>query len=76
MVIAADGRKREHRFHRVLIRSFAKLHYAQAQAAIDGNPDDTTSPLLALVKRDAPGRCQQGQPPGAAPQPKDETGPI
>ena len=49
MVIAADGRKREHRFHRVLIRSFAKLHYAQAQAAIDGNPDDTTSPLLALV---------------------------
>ncbi len=49
MVIAADGRKREHRFHRVLIRSFAKLHYAQAQAAIDGNPDDTTEPLLALV---------------------------
>jgi ribonuclease R len=49
MVIAADGRKREHRFHRVLIRSFAKLHYAQAQAAIDGHPDDTTSPLVALV---------------------------
>ena len=49
MVIGADGRKREHRFHRVLIRSFAKLHYAQAQAAIDGHPDDTTEPLLALV---------------------------
>src|SRR5208283_4630571 len=49
MVIGADGRKREHRFHRVLIRSFAKLHYAQVQAAIDGNPDDTTEPLLALV---------------------------
>jgi ribonuclease R len=49
MVIGADGRKREHRFHRVLMRSFAKLHYAQAQAAIDGNPDDTTEPLLALV---------------------------
>src|SRR6266851_2513262 len=28
MVIAKDGRKREHRFHRVLMRSFAKLHYA------------------------------------------------
>jgi len=49
MVIGADGRKREHRFHRVLIRSFAKLHYAQAQAAIDGQPDDTTEPLLGLV---------------------------
>ncbi len=49
MVIGADGRKREHRFHRVLIRSLAKLHYAQAQAAIDGNPDDATSPLLPLV---------------------------
>ena len=49
MVIGADGRKREHRFHRVLIRSFAKLHYAQVQAAFDGRPDDTTEPLLALV---------------------------
>ncbi len=49
MVIGADGRKREHRFHRVLMRSFAKLHYAQVQAACDGHPDDTTEPLLALV---------------------------
>jgi ribonuclease R len=49
MVISADGRKREHRFHRVLMRSFAKLHYAQVQAAIDGQPDDTTAPLMALV---------------------------
>jgi ribonuclease R len=49
MVIGADGRKREHRFHRVLMRSFAKLHYAQVQAAIDGNPDGVTGPLMALV---------------------------
>jgi ribonuclease R len=49
MVIGADGRKREHRFHRVLIRSFAKLHYAQVQAAADGQPDETTEPLLDLV---------------------------
>jgi ribonuclease R len=49
MVVGADGRKREHRFHRVLIRSLAKLHYAQAQAAIDGRPDDQTEPLLPLV---------------------------
>ena len=46
MVIAADGRKRSHSFHRVLMRSAAKLSYAQAQAAIDGRPDDTTGPLL------------------------------
>ncbi len=49
MVVGADGRKREHRFHRVLIRSFAKLHYAQVQAAADGRPDDTAAPLLDLV---------------------------
>ena len=46
MVIGADGRKHSHRFHRILMRSAAKLHYAQAQAAIDGQPDDTTRPLL------------------------------
>ena len=36
MVIGADGRKRSHAFHRILMRSAAKLTYAQAQAAIDG----------------------------------------
>jgi ribonuclease R len=46
LVIGADGRKRSHTFHRVLMRSAAKLHYAQAQAAIDGRPDDVTGPLL------------------------------
>lgn len=46
MVIGSDGRKRSHSFHRILMRSAAKLHYAQAQAAIDGRPDDTTGPLL------------------------------
>ena len=49
MTIGADGRKREHRFHRVLIRSLAKLHYAQVQAAIEERPDDVTTPLLDLV---------------------------
>jgi ribonuclease R len=49
MVIGADGRKRSHTFHRVLMRSFARLNYAQAQAAIDGHPDDVTEPLLGLV---------------------------
>jgi ribonuclease R len=46
MVIGNDGRKRSHTFHRVLMRSAAKLNYAQAQAAIDGRSDDTTGPLL------------------------------
>jgi ribonuclease R len=46
MIIGADGRKRSHSFHRILMRSAAKLSYAQAQAAIDGRPDDITGPLL------------------------------
>jgi ribonuclease R len=46
MVIGNDGRKRSHSFHRILMRSAAKLNYAQAQAAIDGRPDDTTGALL------------------------------
>ena len=45
MVIGADGRKTSHTFHRVMMRSAAKLAYQQAQAAIDGRPDDTTGPL-------------------------------
>jgi len=49
MVIGPDGRKRSHSFHRVLMRSAAKLHYAQAQAAIDGRPDDMTGPLLEPI---------------------------
>ena len=49
MVIGADGRKRSHRFHRIMMRSAAKLSYEQAQAAIDGRPDATTAPLLETV---------------------------
>lgn len=51
MVIAADGHKLSHTFHRVIMRSAAKLSYAQAQAAIDGAPDDVTEPLLETVLR-------------------------
>jgi ribonuclease R len=49
MVIGPDGRKKSHTFHRILMRSAAKLNYAQAQAAIDGLPDDTTGPLLEPI---------------------------
>ena len=49
IVIDADGRKKRHSFHRVLMRSQAKLSYTQAQTAIDGHPDDVTGSLLAPV---------------------------
>ncbi|NDB66959.1 MAG: ribonuclease R, partial [Methylocystaceae bacterium] len=49
MRINAHGKKLDHRFHRILMRSQAKLSYSQAQAAIDGAPDDITSPLLENV---------------------------
>ena len=49
MVLGADGRKRSHAFHRIMMRSAAKLSYEQAQAAIDGRPDETTEPLLDTV---------------------------
>jgi ribonuclease R len=51
MVFDAHGRKLSHRFVRGLMRSAAKLSYEQAQAAIDGLPDDVTGPLLEPVLR-------------------------
>ncbi|MBN9347622.1 MAG: ribonuclease R [Devosia sp.] len=49
MVIDAEGRKKSHSFHRIVFRSAAKLSYQQAQAAIDGRPDDKTAPLLGPI---------------------------
>jgi ribonuclease R len=49
MVFDSQGRKKSHRFVRGLMRSAAKLSYEQAQAAIDGRPDDKTGPLLETV---------------------------
>ncbi len=51
MVLAEDGTKLSHRFTRGLMQSRASLSYEQAQAAIDGQPDDTTAPLLDSVLR-------------------------
>ena len=51
MVFDKTGRKRSHTFHRVLFRSAAKLSYQQAQAAIDGKPDDKTGPILDTILR-------------------------
>jgi ribonuclease R len=49
MVIGADGRKRSHTFHRVMIRSAARLHYEQAQLAVSGRTDEITEPIAERI---------------------------
>ncbi len=49
MVFNAAGKKLSHTFVRGLMRSAAKLSYEQAQAAIDGQPDDKTGPILETL---------------------------
>ncbi len=49
MVIGADGRKRSHTFHRIMMRSAAKLSYEQTQLAVGGRTDEDTGPLLTPV---------------------------
>lgn len=49
MVFSAEGRKASHTFHRIMMKSAAKLSYQQAQAAIDGKTDDKTGPLLEPI---------------------------
>ncbi|HKJ73354.1 MAG TPA: ribonuclease R [Alphaproteobacteria bacterium] len=44
-----DGNRKRHKFLRGVMRSAANLNYEQAQAAIDGRPDDMTGPLLEPV---------------------------
>jgi len=50
MVFGADGRKRSHSFHRVLMRSAANLSYTETQEAIDRGEDpigdDIGTPVL------------------------------
>jgi len=46
MVFDKEGVKRSHKFARGLMRSAAKLSYEAAQAAIDGEPNEKTGPLL------------------------------
>jgi len=49
MTFGADGRMKSHRFERALMRSAAKLSYAEVQQALDGNPNDKTGPLLKPI---------------------------
>ena len=62
MVIGADGRKRSHTFHRVMIRSAARLHYEQAQLAVSGRPDEVTEPIVSNDPRAALRRLSRGAP--------------
>ncbi|MGR3761378.1 ribonuclease R [Roseobacteraceae bacterium NS-SX3] len=49
MQIDADGNKLSHRFVRGLMRSAASLNYQEVQAAIDGEANVKTAPLLDEV---------------------------
>ena len=49
MVIGSDGRKRSHTFHRIMMRSTAKLSYEQTQFAISGRTDEDTEALVTPV---------------------------
>jgi ribonuclease R len=49
MIFSREGRKAGHTFHRIMMKSAAKLSYQQAQAAIDGQPDDQTGTLLEPI---------------------------
>ncbi len=49
MRIDGEGRLKRHKFHRAVMRSAARLTYAQAQAARDGQTDETTEVLVDRV---------------------------
>jgi ribonuclease R len=49
MIFDTHGAKRRHRFARAVMRSAGFLTYGAAQAAIDGNADARTAPLLESV---------------------------
>jgi ribonuclease R len=51
MIFNAEGRKISHSFHRIMMRSHARLAYPQAQAAIDGAVDEKTAPILDTILR-------------------------
>ncbi|GGD88284.1 ribonuclease R [Aureimonas endophytica] len=51
MVISAEGRKVKHSFHRVLMRSHARLAYQDAQAAIDGRESPVSPAIVNTVLR-------------------------
>ena len=51
MIFDADGNKRRHTFHRIMMRSHAGLAYEEAQAAIDGTVSGRAAPLMDTALR-------------------------
>ncbi|MEP1092890.1 MAG: ribonuclease R [Rhizobiaceae bacterium] len=51
MTFAADGRKLRHTFHRIMMRSHARLSYQEAQAAINGEEAPRAEPHLETILR-------------------------
>ncbi len=49
MTITKDGTKTGHSFHRIMMKSHAKLSYQRAQAAYDGAPDEKSGPRVESV---------------------------
>ncbi|MBT3372620.1 MAG: ribonuclease R [Rhodospirillaceae bacterium] len=49
MRLDAKGRRLEHKFHRAMIRSAARVIYEDLQAAHDGEPNEQTGPILDTV---------------------------
>jgi len=49
MTFDKNGKKLQHHFDRILMKSAAKLSYREAQDAIDGKPGDVAAPLLENV---------------------------
>src|SRR5205807_3470483 len=49
MVFTATGRKKAHRFHRIMMRSAAKLSYAEPQHVFDGGRPQRDAHVLAAL---------------------------
>ena len=50
MVFSADGHKRNHRFHRIMMRSAARLSYAEAQHAFEGDAIKHDQRVIGALK--------------------------
>ncbi len=49
LIFDKSGHKKRHMFHRIIMRSTAKLAYEEAQAAIDGKPSARAKDVLKTV---------------------------
>ncbi|CBI76475.1 exoribonuclease [Bartonella clarridgeiae 73] len=49
MIFDANGNKRKHSFHRIIMRTAAKLSYQEVQCAIEGDMNKKTAPLLENI---------------------------